>query len=237
MFLLQAAAAVGLWLVEASMVQVPDANGRPLVNINTALAEELMKLPRIGPARAKAIIAERRNSAFRTVDELIRVPGIGPGTLAQLRPLITAGNSTAAAPTTRRWSPAEVLESFQRLKYPDQQRLILRLLEEGMGAQGRDWLRRRLCGATPRCAGQINLNTANPEDLSRIPEISQEMVELIIKSRPPGGYQSVGDLIFLEGMTKELILKIRHLVTVQSVPVAHGKGDHDEGQSRIPDGD
>lgn len=64
--------------------------GSPPVNINTATAEELQTLPRIGPAMAQRIIAWREtHGGFRSVDELDAVPGIGPSMLENLRPLVT----------------------------------------------------------------------------------------------------------------------------------------------------
>ena len=60
------------------------------VNINTATAEQLQSLPRIGPAMAQRIIAWREaHGGFRSVDELDAVPGIGPTLLETLRPLVT----------------------------------------------------------------------------------------------------------------------------------------------------
>ena len=53
---------------------------------NHASRRELMLLPGIGPARAAAITAERMQRAFRSIEELDRVPGIGPKTLEKLRP-------------------------------------------------------------------------------------------------------------------------------------------------------
>ena len=55
------------------------------INVNTATAEELDRLPGIGPARAADIIANR---PYVSVDDLDRVPGIGPATLENLRPLV-----------------------------------------------------------------------------------------------------------------------------------------------------
>ena len=64
--------------------------GSTPVNINTATAEELQALPRIGPAMAQRIIAWREaHGGFRSVDELDAVPGIGPSMLENLRPLVT----------------------------------------------------------------------------------------------------------------------------------------------------
>lgn len=63
----------------------------PLLDLNTASIEQLDKLPRIGPVLAKRIIEERNLRHFESVDELKRVKGIGPKTLAGLRPYVTVG--------------------------------------------------------------------------------------------------------------------------------------------------
>ncbi len=59
------------------------------VNLNTATAQQLELLPGIGPALAQRIIEERaRRGSFKSVDDLDKVKGIGPRTLAKLRPLV-----------------------------------------------------------------------------------------------------------------------------------------------------
>ena len=61
----------------------------PLVDLNTATADELDALPGIGPATAAAIIDHRqRNGPFTSVDELADVRGIGDAKLAELRDLV-----------------------------------------------------------------------------------------------------------------------------------------------------
>lgn len=56
------------------------------VNPNTAARDELMLLPGIGEAKANAIIEQR---PYATLEELDRVPGIGPKTLERLRPFLS----------------------------------------------------------------------------------------------------------------------------------------------------
>jgi competence protein ComEA len=69
-----------------------------VVNLNTAPAEVLSLLPGVGPAKAAAILTYRRRRPFRTVDELVRIKGIGRKMVRSLRPhLAIAGPTTAAA--------------------------------------------------------------------------------------------------------------------------------------------
>jgi competence protein ComEA len=59
------------------------------VDLNNASVEQLDALPGVGPATAKAIVDYRtRRGRFRTVDDLLSVPGIGPAKLANLKPLV-----------------------------------------------------------------------------------------------------------------------------------------------------
>lgn len=64
---------------------IPAAPAAPL-DINTATAAELEALPGIGPKTAAAIIAGR---PYSSVEDLLRVKGIGPATLEKLRPYVT----------------------------------------------------------------------------------------------------------------------------------------------------
>jgi competence protein ComEA len=60
------------------------------VDLNTANADQLDALPGVGPATAAAIIKDREaHGAFRSVDDLGRVRGIGDAKLEQLRDLVT----------------------------------------------------------------------------------------------------------------------------------------------------
>lgn len=61
-----------------------------LVDLNTADATELESLPGVGPVTASSIVAWREaNGTFSRTDQLAEVDGIGPATLARLRPLVT----------------------------------------------------------------------------------------------------------------------------------------------------
>lgn len=57
------------------------------VNINTASLEELERLPGVGPSTAQSILDYRAQSGrFKAVEELEEIKGIGPKKLEKLRP-------------------------------------------------------------------------------------------------------------------------------------------------------
>lgn len=64
--------------------------GETLINVNQATSEQLQQLPGIGPVLASAIIAEREREPFASLDDLLRVSGIGEKRLSAIRPLVTA---------------------------------------------------------------------------------------------------------------------------------------------------
>lgn len=62
------------------------------ININTADATQLDKIPNIGPARAADIIAYRESKGgFKTIEEMKNIKGIGDKTFESLKNLITIG--------------------------------------------------------------------------------------------------------------------------------------------------
>jgi competence protein ComEA len=64
----------------------PGISAAGRVNLNTATQAELEALSGIGPELARRIIAGR---LYRSVEDLDRVQGFGPATLAKIRPLVT----------------------------------------------------------------------------------------------------------------------------------------------------
>lgn len=74
---------------EATAAAAISGNEHEVVKLNTAGQAELERLPGIGPARARAILALRtRLTRFTHVEQLLRVKGIGRATFRKLRPLV-----------------------------------------------------------------------------------------------------------------------------------------------------
>ncbi|HEX8245025.1 MAG TPA: ComEA family DNA-binding protein [Longimicrobium sp.] len=71
---------------------IPAENASAVISINSASAQELTRLPGVGPSLAGRIVAWREgHGAFRSLDDLARVPGIGPATVARIRASGVAG--------------------------------------------------------------------------------------------------------------------------------------------------
>jgi competence protein ComEA len=59
------------------------------ISLSSATAEQLDALPGVGPVTAEKIVAYRQqHGAFRSVDELDAISGIGPSRIADLRGLV-----------------------------------------------------------------------------------------------------------------------------------------------------
>src|SRR6266508_5305 len=82
------------------------ALGAPLaaaegVNLNTATQEELVALPGVGPAKAKAIIDYRTAHPFKSVEEVKNVRGIGDHMFESLKGKISVGPMASSGSAAR----------------------------------------------------------------------------------------------------------------------------------------
>jgi competence protein ComEA len=104
------------WILALIMCLALTGSALAVVNINTATKEELTSLKGIGDKRAQEIIDYRKkNGDFKSVDDLEKVPGIGPGIMKQIRSQVStsgkttiekAGDKAKAADTTKSKSDA-----------------------------------------------------------------------------------------------------------------------------------
>ncbi|HET8921376.1 MAG TPA: helix-hairpin-helix domain-containing protein [Candidatus Acidoferrum sp.] len=77
------------------------------VNINTASSEQLQTVPGIGPVTAEKILKMRKSyGAFKSVDDLLAIRGLGPKRLDKMRKYLTVGKAVAPKAAQPAASPA-----------------------------------------------------------------------------------------------------------------------------------
>jgi competence ComEA-like helix-hairpin-helix protein len=171
------------------------ALARPLepgerIDVDRAEAPELSRLPRVGVALAKTIVADRQaKGPFGSLEALDRVPGIGPGLLAAIAPHVSFSGS--ARPL---FAPAS--GQFARPAPPPPG------------------------GSTGPVAGgpspPINLNSASLSELDRLPGIGPARAAAILQEREARGpFASVEALSRVPGLSPAAIARLRDRVVVQ----------------------
>jgi competence ComEA-like helix-hairpin-helix protein len=92
-------AALGVAAAVAAVTVAPaTARADEKIDLNSATLEQLVSLPGIGKALAESILAYRtENGPFAAVDDLLKVPKIGPATLDKLRPYVFVAAPAAGA--------------------------------------------------------------------------------------------------------------------------------------------
>lgn len=71
------------------------------IDVNTAPVDDLVRLPGVGPVRAREIVRHReQNGRYSSLDDLLEVKGIGPVTLEGLSGEATVGDGAASTADT-----------------------------------------------------------------------------------------------------------------------------------------
>lgn len=90
---------VNLWAAYQSTYPPPR---KILININTATSEELQTVPGIEPVIAEKILHMRKSyGAFKSVDDLLTIRGLGAKRLEKMRKYLTVGKSSAPKPASQ----------------------------------------------------------------------------------------------------------------------------------------
>jgi competence ComEA-like helix-hairpin-helix protein len=165
--------------------------GRPLaqgemVDLNSAPAEEIARLPRIGMSLAKRIVKDRSaRGPFRGLADLDRVPGVGPALLGLLKDRVQFGAVRGEPP-----SGADAAN----------------LRTSGAYAVGPERVGDAL----------VDLNLASEADLVALPGIGPARARAILAYRREAGpFAAVSDLSRVPGFSRSLVARLAPYLTVR----------------------
>ncbi len=92
---------LGVFFVASSRAQAAPRNAQVegVVNLNTATADELTRLPGVGEKKAQRILEHRTKHAFATIDQIMKVKGFGRLTYRKLKPHLAVNGTTTLTVT------------------------------------------------------------------------------------------------------------------------------------------
>lgn len=101
------------WTAALTCAALAPAADPPPLDLNTATVEELDRLPGIGPGRAETIVRFRENTGgFRCVEELLAVPQLPEKVYEEIRDRVIAGGPFARPEACR--PPSDTEPASQR---------------------------------------------------------------------------------------------------------------------------
>lgn len=178
-----------------------DRRKRPLeegerLDPNRAPEAELDRLPGVGPSVARAIVAARDTGPpFRRPDDLARVRGIGPATLARIGPRLDFSRAPPVLGPPGRRRPGSSAGG-------------------GFGPEFRSVLEPVGPGA-PDTAEVVDLNRDGRTALESLPGIGPALAGRILEARRrTGGFRAVEELLQVRGIGPATLERIRPRVRV-----------------------
>jgi competence protein ComEA len=161
-----------------------------MVNVDSASASELARLPRVGLRLAKTIIAYRQeHGPFGSLEGLDRAPGIGPGLLKTVAPHVRfsgAGAPWASGPVQREVSCDGIAAPPTR------------------------------CPPAQGAPAPLNLNTATATELDALPGIGPAKAAAILQyRREHGPFAAVDELAGVPGFGAGAVARLRDRVLVR----------------------
>lgn len=156
------------------------------IDLNTASADEIARLPRIGMSLAKRIVQDRTTrGAFRDLAELDRVPGVGPALLDRLSEWVAFEGNPVASVTPEIAANPGISGAYA------------------------------IPGGAP-AEGPVDLNSASVADLEALPGIGKARARAILAyRRSHGSFAVLSDLGRVPGFGQSLIARLAPLVTVR----------------------
>lgn len=161
------------------------------LDLNAATAEELETLPGVGAILAERIVSYREAvGGFQALEELQQVNGIGSGIYSQIAPYLFIIGELQTI------SPESELPEATDAAAPE--------LEPETAPESAS-------ASIPR----LDINIATAEDFQKLPNVTQEQAEAIVRLRTQIQYfQNIYELLYADGMTDRLFLSIRDYLYV-----------------------
>lgn len=161
------------------------------LDLNAATAEELETLPGVGAILAERIVSYREAvGGFQSLEELQQVNGIGSGIYSQIAPYLFIIGELQTI------SPESELPEATDAAAPE--------LEPETAPESAS-------ASIPR----LDINTATAEDFQKLPNVTPEQAEAIVRLRTQIQYfQNIYELLYADGMTDRLFLSIRDYLYV-----------------------
>ena len=173
---------------DSAMRQARPLGPAEKIDIETATAAELSRLPRVGPRLAKTIVADRAaHGPFGSTTGLDRVPGVGPGLLKVLEPHVifsgTGGRRVGGYASPDEHSGPAGVE-------PDS-------------------------AITQTPASPLDLNSATVEELDALPGVGRARAAAIVQYRTEHGpFNKVEELTRVSGFGPAALRRLQpHVVT------------------------
>ena len=160
------------------------------IDINTADAEQLMKLSGIGEVLAEEIIKYREeNGSFQNIEEIMNVSGIGSGIFNKIQEHIYVNDPVYE--NSEKNEPIETNESEPETDAPTEN---IMTLEE---------------------AAPVDINSADAELLQLLPHVDTETAEkILIFRQQSGGFKNEYELLLIEGLSRSEVDDILPYVSI-----------------------
>lgn len=161
------------------------------LDLNAATAEELETLPGVGAILAERIVSYREAvGGFQSLEELQQVNGIGSGIYSQIAPyLFIIGELQTISPESE--------------------------LPEATDAAAPELEPETAPESASASILHLDINTATAEDFQKLPNVTPEQAEAIVRLRTQIQYfQNIYELLYADGMTDRLFLSIRDYLYV-----------------------
>jgi competence ComEA-like helix-hairpin-helix protein len=153
------------------------SSGRIRVNLNTSNIDELIRLPGVGPVTALRILEYRYvHGPFLRVSDLDNIKGIGPKTIARLSDQAYLGQPDPL--------DGDTIENLKKAA------------DDGKKSENSVTIISGPCGP-----GRININTATEKELQALPRIGPKIARRIVDDRTANGpFRDAADIMRVKGI-------------------------------------